>query len=129
MAHPFGHIACWVGGTAAGAGALAASVELRRDADGRLSQLHPTGPGETRDADGLRADCLRARGKETHGAEPVFLAGGGPVCDRARREAPDVIVVGAGAGRPPGPSAGGLVDELLEGAPCAGLVVDRGPPR
>jgi nucleotide-binding universal stress UspA family protein len=96
VAHPLGHIACRVDGTAAGAGALAASVELWRDADGRQSLLHATGPG---------------------------------VCDRARRQAPDVIVAGAGAGRPPGPSAGGLVDGLLEGAPCAVLVVDRGPPR
>jgi hypothetical protein len=127
--HPFGHIACWVDGTAAGAEALAASLELWRDGEGRLSLLHATGPGEARDAERLRADWLRGRGREMPGADAVFLAGAAGVWDWARREAPDVIVVGAGAGRPPGLSAGGLVDELLERAPCAVLVVDPSRPR
>ena len=48
MTHPFGHVACWVDGTASGAAALAMAVDLWRDADGRLSLLHATPDGETR---------------------------------------------------------------------------------
>lgn len=127
MTHPFAHVACWVDGTAAGDAALATSVALWRDAGGRLTLLHATGAGETRDAARLREDWLRGRGRGLPGAEPAFLrdAPGDAVCDWARDEAPDVIVIGAGAGRPPGRDVGGLVDELLERAPCAVLVVDR----
>ena len=126
MTHPFGHIGCWVDGTASGAAALAMAVELWADANGRLSLLHATGPSETRDAAGLHDDWLRGRGGALPGAEPVFLTGdeGDAICDWAHREAADVIVVGAGAGRPPGLTAGRLVGQLLERAPCAVLVVD-----
>ncbi len=125
MTHPFGHVACWVEGTASGGAALATAVELWRDADGRLSLLHTTGAGEARDAERLRDDWLRLRGAGMPGAEPVFLDDdpAESICGWAAREAPDVIVVGAGAGRPPGLTAGGLVGQLLERAPCAVLVV------
>lgn len=126
MTRPFGHVACWVDGTASGAAALAAAIDLWRDADGRLSLLHATDPTEARDPGRLRDDWMRVRGSRLPGAEPVFLADdpGDAVCDWARREEPDVIVVGAGAGRPPGLTAGGLVDQLLERAPCAVMIVD-----
>ena len=126
MTHPFGHIACWVDGTASGAAALATALDLWRDANGRLSLLYPIVAGETRDRERLRDDWLRARRDELPGAEPVFLPDGEgeAICDWARRSATDVIVVGGGAGRPPGRSAGRLVGQLLERAPCAVLVVD-----
>ena len=126
MTHRFGHVACWVDGTASGASALATGIALWRVADGRLGLPHAAGPAETRDPERLRDDWMRVRGDRLPGAEPVFLTDdpGAAVCDWARREAPDVIVVGAGAGRPPGLTAGGLVDELLERAPCAVLVVE-----
>jgi nucleotide-binding universal stress UspA family protein len=126
MPHPFGHVACWADGTASGAAALATATGLWRDAGGRLSVLHATAPGDTRDAGRMREDWIRGRGARLAGAEPVFLPdeAGATVCDWISREAPDVIVVGTGAGRPPGRTAGGLADELLERAPCAVLVVD-----
>jgi nucleotide-binding universal stress UspA family protein len=130
LTHPFGHVACWVDGTASGAAALAMAIDLWREADGRLSLLHATGPGETRDPGRLREDWLRGRGARLPGAEPVFLDDerGDAVCDWARREEPDVIVVGTGAGRPPGLPAGTLADDLLERAPCAVLVVGTRAP-
>ncbi|HET6689901.1 MAG TPA: universal stress protein [Miltoncostaeaceae bacterium] len=126
MTHPFGHVACWVDGTASGAAALAMAVDLWRDADGRLSLLHATPDGETRGPDRLRDDWLRLRGAGLPGAEPVFLTDdpGDAVCDWARSERPNVIVVGTGAGRPPGLTAGRLADQLLERAPCAVLLVE-----
>jgi nucleotide-binding universal stress UspA family protein len=129
VTQPFGHVACWVDGTAAGTVALAMSVSLWRHDDGRLSLLHATGPGETRGAQRLRKDWERGRGRTLAGAEPVFIADdpATAICDWARREEPDVIVVGAGAGRPPGRDVGNLAGELVERAPCAVLVVQGSP--
>jgi nucleotide-binding universal stress UspA family protein len=127
---PFGHVACWVDGTAAGTVALATSVALWRRDDGRLSLLHATSAGETRDARRLREDWDRGRGRTLPGAEPVFLADdpATAICEWADHEAPDVIVVGAGAGRAPGRDVGNLADELVERAPCAVLVVQGSSP-
>ena len=129
MTQPFGHVACWIDGTAAGTVALATSVALWRHDDGRLSLLHATGRGETRDVQRLREDWERARGRTLPGAEPVFLLDdpATAICEWAEREAPDVIVVGAGAGRAPGRDVGNLADELVERAPCAVLVVPGSP--
>ncbi len=129
MTQPFGHVACWVDGTATGTAALATSVALWRRDDGRLSLLHAPGPNETRDAQRMRADWDRGRGRTLPGAEPVCLADdpATAICAWAARESPDVLVVGSGAGRAPGRETGILADELVERAPCAVLIV-QGPP-
>jgi nucleotide-binding universal stress UspA family protein len=126
LSHPFGHVACWVDGSASGAAALAMAIDLWRDAEGRLSLLHATAEAETRGPERLRDDWLRLRGAELPGAEPVFPADdpADAACEWARREEPDVIVAGGCAGRPPGLTAGRLADQLLERAPCAVLLVD-----
>ncbi|MGE3139361.1 MAG: universal stress protein [Thermoleophilia bacterium] len=124
MTHPFGHIACWVDITPSGATALAVARGLWSEAGGRLSLLHGAS-GRTEDPAGLQERWRRLRGEDLPGAEPVFLTGehGASACDWARLQDPDVIVIGADAGRLPGLEVGGLVDHLLEEAPCAVLVV------
>jgi nucleotide-binding universal stress UspA family protein len=139
---PYAHIGCLIDGSSCGAIALGAAITLWRASGGRLSVVDvgpPPGSGPLGVAAVLRRDdpaaagreLLRATARGIPGAEAVWL--NGPAADAVRAWATgdrvDLLVVGAGAGDPPGAGRARLVHELAGHAPCPVMVVRSSPSR